>query len=358
MVALEANQIYKFEYDVAVRPTNISFKGTFYGFKPNDYLIVQFPLFKMPDKVTFDSANALTQSYSVLSPLTNHHGDWHWDNDTYTLSILLINDKNTLPFIDYPVVFSAVKCRYARCQPPVNPGYKLPVKSRPPDALFWSNLSTWNMATPGWGGYLGGNQFGLPQNNDSVLIPDGKYVVVDCQLPYLYNLQIEGVLEFDNSIDHHFEVEFIFINGGQLIIGWEDNPIKTKVEIVLKGESNSLDFRLPDGLSLIGGKGIGVYGGLDIHGVARTSWTRLNTTAKRGSNTITLIDQVPDWRVGDEIIITTTTFVANQTEVFVISAISSDFRTLTLNTTVNYDHISWYDQLPSNYFKIFNTWIT
>ncbi len=343
MVALEANQIYSFIYDEATRPTNISFTGTFYGLKPNDYLILQFPLSKMPDLVQFDSSNPLTQVYSVLSPSTNKHGDWFWNNDTFTLSVLMMNDKNTLPFIDYPVVFSAVKCRYARCQPPVDPGYKLPVKSRPADALFWSNLSTWT-------GYLGGNSQlnGFPKNNDTVLIPDGKYVVLDCPVPYLYSLQIEGVLEFDNNTDHHLEVEFIFINGGQLIVGWEDYPIKTNVEIVLKGRMNSMDFRLPDGLSLIGGKGIGVYGGLDIHGTPRTSWTRLNSTLKKGSNTISLIDRIPDWKVGDQIIITTTSFIANQTEIFFITAISNDFKTLTLNASAQFEHLGWYNTIPSN----------
>ena len=189
MVALEANQVYKFVYDEATRPTNISFTGTFYGLKPNDYLILEFPLSKMPDLVQFDTINALTQVHSVLSPAMNRHGDWYWNNDTFTLSVLIIKDKNTLPFIDYPVVFSALKCRYARCQPPINPGYKLPVKSRPPDALFWSNLSTWT-------GYLGGNPQlnGFPRNNDTVLIPGN----------YLYIMETEAL--FYSNTEHNLSL--------------------------------------------------------------------------------------------------------------------------------------------------------
>ena len=44
MLALESNQSYTFVYDQVTRPTNISFTGTFFGLKPNDYLILKFSL--------------------------------------------------------------------------------------------------------------------------------------------------------------------------------------------------------------------------------------------------------------------------------------------------------------------------
>lgn len=110
MMALEANQTYSLSYDQAERPTNISYSGTFYGFKPYDYLIMKYPLAKKPDRVQFDGLNDLTQTYYPVTAL-NNHGDWFWDNDTFTLSFMLKNDKNKQPFIDYSLSFSAVKCR-------------------------------------------------------------------------------------------------------------------------------------------------------------------------------------------------------------------------------------------------------
>jgi len=163
----------------------------------------------------------------------------------------------------------------------------------------------------------------------------------------LYNLKIEGILEFDDSIDHYLEVEMIFINGGQLIIGWESNPMKKDVKIVLTGKKSSLNFMLPDGFSLIGGKGIGVYGGLDIHGVAKNvSWTYLNETVHVGSNLINLAVPV-DWNIGDEIMITTTTYIANQNEIFKINSISNDLKEITLNSSVQYEHIGFSETLFS-----------
>lgn len=162
---------------------------------------------------------------------------------------------------------------------------------------------------------------------------------MDTALPKLILLQIEGVLELDNGIDHHLEADLIFINGGQLIVGWENDPILTNVTIVLNGIKNELRFVLPNGLENIGGKGIGVYGGLDIHGKPRdVTWTKLNTTVNAGATQIGLVEPV-DWQVGELITITTTSFVVDQTEAMTIAAVSDDRRTLTLTSGLVYDHL-------------------
>lgn len=242
MVALEAQNEYNFIIDLASNPVNITYTGTFYGFIPGDYIIIKHKLYMEPDQVQLFGSNA-NKCYSPLSYSSNANGDWYWDNNTSTLSYILMNTA-TLPFLDYPVTFSAIKCYYVGCQPPQNPSYKLPVTSRPASALFWSNVSSWSFALPGYGGYLGNNKFGLPKDNDTVLIPEGKYLVCDIEnLPRLKTLQIEGILEFDNRMDHYLEVDMILINGGQLIIGWENDPILTNVTIVLTGDKDSLNFR-------------------------------------------------------------------------------------------------------------------
>ena len=46
-------------------------------------------------------------------------------------------------------------------------------------------------------------------------------------------------MEFDNVIDHVVEAEMIFINGGQLIVGFEDDPM---LKNVLKLFLNSFYF--------------------------------------------------------------------------------------------------------------------
>ena len=51
----------------------------------------------------------------------------------------------------------------------------------------------------------------------------------------------------------------ILINNGQLIIGWENNPILTNVKIVFTGEYGNLNINnLPQGFDQIKAKGMGV----------------------------------------------------------------------------------------------------
>ncbi|CAF0710276.1 unnamed protein product [Brachionus calyciflorus] len=346
MIALESNQEYTLEFDSVPNPANISYSGTFYALSPNSYLIIKHKMLKKPDRVLFGSLTS-TEAYAELSS-ANNLGDWYWNNVTGILSYIITNKNGIVPFLDVAVRFEAYKCRYANCEPPISPALKLPVTKRPDDALFWSNVSTWSFSEPGWGGYGANGNFRLPQNYESVKIPSGKYIVVDCVLPIMKYLQIEGILELDNGLNHKLEADVIFINGGQLIVGWENNPILTNVEIVLNGQKDTLDYKLPNQIDSIGGKAIGVYGGLDIHGRPRQpAWTTLELTAPKGSNIINLRDPV-DWDIGEKIVITTTSYIINQTEVFTIASKSPNNKTLTLNSPLQYEHLGFMETLDAS----------
>lgn len=332
MAAMEANQDYLVEYDEALYPTNVSYDSVLYNIEPNNYIIIKHRLSHKPDKVYFGAT--LQNESSIPLDSKSNSGDWHWSNDSQILSYVISNMAGQKPFIDYEVNLKAFKCRYAGCNPPAQPGFRLPLKSRPADALFWCNKTTWPTGE-------------LPKDNEIVTIPDGMFIVVDCPLPIFKYLKIEGYLELDNSINHTLVAELIFINGGQLIVGWEDKPIQTNVEIRLMGEKGSLDFYLPDGFNTIGGKGIGVYGGLDLHGLPRyPPWTTLESTAASGSNTITLTDPV-DWQVGELIVLSPTSYSPQQTEVFKIIAKTANNKTLTLNASLNYDHVAFTENYTS-----------
>lgn len=219
------------------------------------------------------------------------------------MTYIIANSDTSRPFQDFNINFAAYKCRYVGCAPPVSPALIPPVTQRAANYRNWSSLTAWYYAEPGWGGYSANatttGMGVLPVDGDRVKIPKDVYIVVDCPLPYLKLLQIEGILEFDNGRDHRLVTDMLFINGGQLIVGWENKPILTNVEIVITGQKNKLNFTLPDEVSMIGGKGIGVYGGLDLHGRPRQpSWTRLATTALAGSRNIT-VEQPVDWMIGN-----------------------------------------------------------
>jgi len=325
MMVLEANQEYLIYYDNMFNSlTNMSYNGHFYNLAPNDFLIIHHPLKLKPDRVVINEVER--KEFAALSPNINSNFDWRWNASISSVEYLVKNSLTNHAFQDMRISFNAFKCRYANCKAPENPALRAAVNKRSPNALLWSDPNTWLSE-------------GFPKPNDNVTIPDGKYIVVDIPLPRFTSLIIEGVLEFNNSLDNRLEADFIFINGGQLIVGWEYEPMQFNVEIVMTGRKNGLQFMLPNGFEPIGSKTIGVYGGLDLHGVVRNvSWTRLAETAKTGGIDLVLQEAV-DWKSGEEIIVTTTSFILEHTEIRRITGISADGKNLTLNETLRFDHL-------------------
>ena len=133
MFGLEANHIYKMVFDQAANPTNVSFEGTFWNIKPGQYIIMQLIMKKKLDVVDFNFKSIKNKIVSTqsITPITqaSPSGSWYWENSTLTLSFILSN-KNTLPFIDIPVSFTAYVCRFLNCQAPVSPALLLPITGR------------------------------------------------------------------------------------------------------------------------------------------------------------------------------------------------------------------------------------
>ena len=81
-----------------------------------------------------------------------------------------------------------------------------------------------------------------------------------------------------------------------------------------------------------------MFGQLELHGSAHSvHWTELAESAPSGSNQLTLSTAV-DWDVGDEIVVSTTSYNAWETETFSITGVSEDKLTLTLNDSLKYSH--------------------
>lgn len=65
--------------------------------------------------------------------------------------------------------FRSYKCFYENCVVPPDPSTLPPPNTRPADAIFWSNTSTWPNNT-------------LPVNGDSVTIEEGNFEII---IPHL-----------------------------------------------------------------------------------------------------------------------------------------------------------------------------
>lgn len=137
-----------------------------------------------------------------------------------------------------------------------------------------------------------------------------------------------------------------FVVTDQHFIGWPNNPLTSYVDIIITGSATT-NVLLPNDGGSMGPRVIGVYGGLDLHGMAHNvSWTRLAATALAGQNTITLSQPV-NWVVGDRIVLTTTDTRIDHVEENTITAISGGGTVLTLASALTYTHVVIHDVFPN-----------
>ncbi|XP_035685638.1 fibrocystin-L-like [Branchiostoma floridae] len=345
---LVGKETYTFSFQDSSHITNLTYSGTFYDFEDTDYVIMQHDFTQSPDSFSLSEGDNREASTAAVSFANNEDKDWYFDEANGKVFSYLVSGKGQASSADRNVKLKVYRCFYEDCLPPADPNDVPPDSQRPDDYVLYSTL-TWKVDTDG---------FMVPsssvtdtrrkrslslQENDDVKITGVPWLVLgDEDLPKLGKLYIYTVLElWDPSNpyrDYTVEATHIFIQGGRLIVGWPDAPYLGNVHIILHGDHNTPEMPVPNGPT-VGAKAIGVFGGLDLIGKERNvCWTHLAQTAAAGAHTITLADVV-DWQVDEEIVITTTSFDAWQTETFKITAVSADGRTLTLNSTLAYDHI-------------------
>ncbi|XP_069813288.1 fibrocystin-L-like isoform X2 [Dendropsophus ebraccatus] len=342
--------------------TDITYAATFYGFKSEDYVLMSHNLTQKADM--FQIIDIRNGSKQPLSYANNSNGDWY-TNDSTTMVTYLVSGKHKImrraepgtldaTMLNTFVNFKAYQCYFQNCNqnpvaPVTNPGSG--GTSSGCVICLWSDRSFWESSPE--------NHNTVPVNGSSVVIPLGKWVIADIQIPSLYKLTIYGTLELRNLTDNSttqsaptfkttvVSATYIFIQGGKLIGGTEDSPFQGELHIVLRGNHSTPELPLPNGL-ILGSKALGVFGQLELHGLSRSVYrTKLANTASAGSQLITVSEPV-DWQVGEDILITTTSYSAWQTEIRQILNVSADHKTLTLNGSLSFNHSANTYQVPNS----------
>ncbi|XP_077023612.1 fibrocystin-L [Tamandua tetradactyla] len=337
--------------------TNISYTSTFYGFKEEDYVIISHNFTQNPDM--FNIIDKRNGSSSPLNWNTSKNGDWHLEANSSTLYYLVSgrNDRHEVqptsgtldPDVkDVTINFQAYCCILQDCFP-LHPPTRKPVPRKRPAAYnLWSNDSFWHSSQE--------NNYTVPHPGANVVIPEGTWIVADTDIPPMERLTISGVLELEDKYSVGvaessykkvvLSATYISLQGGRLIAGWEDNPFKGELQIVLRGNHSTPDWALPEGPNQ-GSKVIGVFGELDLHGIPHSIYkTKLSETAEAGSKVLSLMDAV-DWQEGEEIVITTTSYDFHQTETRSIIKILHGRKILILNDTLSYTHLAERYHVPS-----------
>ncbi len=203
----------------------------------------------------------------------------------------------------------------------------------------WSALTTWKNDEP-------------PIEGDTVVIPNDQSVLLDVSPPRLFLLLVQGTLVFDRQ-DLSMNASYIFVNGGKMQIGTEEEPFLNKVVITLHGDRVA-DVEIPH----VGSKVLAVSnrmytdeqdqstnlideidaGVLDIHGrVRQRVWTFLAQSSMAGSNTIVTREPV-DYEAGDRIFVTSSSHNFEQAEEVTVMTLSADGHLITVDKVFEFNH--------------------
>ena len=183
----------------------------------------------------------------------------------------------------------------------------------------WSSPTTWGGEVP-------------PKEGESVQIPVGMTILLDVPTPELMLLLIEGTLIVEDVPGITLDANYIFINSGSFQIGTPTHHFQNEFTLTLHGR------RASPMMPIYGNKVLAVYCGLlDMHGIPRSvTWTSLENTVMPGDTTLT-VQVVTDWKVGESIVVASTSYEHTEAEQRTIVAITGG-KVITVDTAFQYKH--------------------
>ncbi len=182
---------------------------------------------------------------------------------------------------------------------------------------LWSDPDTWPSGQ-------------VPAAGDAVEITRDMDVVLDVDAPGLRSLTVLGSLTFSDERDISLESEWIYVPGGSLTIGTEDQPYQHDATITLTDNVRGED------INTMGDRGIMLMGGtLNLHGTSENTWSKLAATAEAGSTSFTVLD-ASGWQAGDEVVLASTDFNPRQAERRTITAVNGNV--VTFDAPLDYMH--------------------
>ncbi|MDN3310119.1 G8 domain-containing protein [Microbacterium oryzae] len=230
-----------------------------------------------------------------------------------------------------------------------------------------------DMASPGcdgalpWGAASTWSDGAVPGEGADVTLPAGAAVSVDVDVPHLGRVEVPGdaALCFPDR-DAVFSAREIIVHG-ELQAGTAERPLMSELTIKLEGGTPEDDYELTghaahaieeytgshqghctgSGDCLHVGPSAGTNlllaangGSIELHGqdVGRT-WTELAATAEAGATTLEL-DEAVSWRVGDEIVVASSSVDWREAESARVEEVSGDGRIVRLDAPLEHSHSS------------------
>ena len=322
MALLPVNLSYALDWNVGPIFTNTSYQLLVTELGEEDYIFLRQRYPGPLDSITVNGKISNVSESFLSDPSQAETGDWFSDENN-TINYIITGDEDRRVNIN----FQTYTCFYEDCIPPPPPTLPPPIPpGRPEVTQSWSDPSIWPEGQ-------------LPQEGQDVFVNCSWYLLLDVTIPRLGRLTVCGALEVTDGMDHVIEADIILITGGRLVAGYPDTPLTTsKVTFLLHGNRSSPEVSFDVG-PILGSKAMGVFGELILTSVPRAPvWTRLGATVEAGGLEVVLSEAV-EWKAGDEIVITSTSFEGAESETAVIASVSGSGTRLTLTSPLQYRHV-------------------
>uniref|UniRef100_A0A8D0HLS2 PKHD1 ciliary IPT domain containing fibrocystin/polyductin n=1 Tax=Sphenodon punctatus TaxID=8508 RepID=A0A8D0HLS2_SPHPU len=285
---------------------NSLYSATFDNFGAGNYLLVEHE--NLPPFVDVTVTCETRPGHSLESlPSHGHNKSCDWFYNSKSGKLTYLGEPPGVGQCDSPVsIRPGVPVLLSCCLSP------------PPPILKWSQPESWNGVKKGWGGY----NHTLPALGEDVIILPNRTILVDMTLPPIRGLYVLGTLEFPPNSSNVLKAACVVVAGGELKMGTSRHPLERGVKLLILLRAAEVVYcdRL-DGINVHPGT-IGVYGKVEMHSAYPSkSWTRLGGDIAPGNERILVEDEV-DWRRGENIVISSSSYDAHQAEAVTLKEVN------------------------------------
>ena len=346
--------------------SNVSYTGQIYDVGMDKFVTIRHPFAHRTDyaringrKLVLDDVNIHTgavTNHTMVDDTIEYFNGWDRGDNLFTtsdlpftyhinsidnsLTYIVARDTSPNKFYDVKVDFTVYKCFWPGCTPPTT----APPTTPPVIATLcnWSDPSCWATGV-------------VPAAGSNVTIDIDKEVTIDVDIN-VDHLYVEGTVLVGNATDITISARNILINtgaglvpgarasvlieNGNFFAGSETEPwsCSNTLTINMYGDQWQPEYGAPFGTVPLGGKTIGVMGGLKLFGCPQSvRYALLDNRIQPGDTTMTLDTDVSTaWNVGDEIAIAPTSYDTREAERVTITGISGS--TVTFSPPVNFTH--------------------
>jgi len=188
----------------------------------------------------------------------------------------------------------------------------------------WSDPNTWHDGV-------------VPGNGARVLVPIGVDVTVDRIISArVATVRVDGTLSFATAANTELRVDTIVVTAtGRFEMGTEAAPIPANISARLVFTDNGPIDRVADPFGI--GRGLISHGSVSMYGAAVTSYVAVNGSALAGTRVLTLKSVPAGWKVGDDLVVASSTAGTEENEVRRIVAVAGT--QVTLGQPLSYNHV-------------------